>query len=90
MTIEAFACGVAFVGSDSGEIPHVVGDAGRIVAERDEDAWADALAELIDRPDRRRELGARGLQRARSEYAWPVVAQSYLDFFERVLDGPRA
>jgi glycosyltransferase involved in cell wall biosynthesis len=87
MTIEAFACGVPFVGSDSGEIPHVVGDAGLIVGEQDEAAWARALAELIDGKGRRRELGDRGLERARREYAWPVVARRYLDFFERVLDG---
>ena len=40
MIIEAFACGVPVVGSDSGEIPFVIGDAGRVVAETDVAGWA--------------------------------------------------
>jgi glycosyltransferase involved in cell wall biosynthesis len=87
MVAEAFACGVPCVGSDSGEIPHVIGDAGVVVGERDEDGWVRAAADLLKDAGRRRELAARGLERARTEYAWPVVARRYLDFFERVLDG---
>jgi glycosyltransferase involved in cell wall biosynthesis len=86
MTVEAFACGVPFVGSDSGEIPHVVGGDGVIAGERDEAAWERALAVLLQDPARRRELGLRGLERARADYAWPVIARRYLDFFEEVLD----
>jgi phosphatidylinositol alpha-1,6-mannosyltransferase len=85
MIIEAFACGVPFVGSDSGEIPHVVRDAGVIVGEKDEAGWCRALTELLQDPARRQDLAARGLERARTEYAWPVVARRYLDFFEQVL-----
>jgi glycosyltransferase involved in cell wall biosynthesis len=85
MIIEAFACGVPFVGSDSGEIPHVVRDAGVIVGEADEAGWCRALTELLQDPDHCRELAARGLGRARTEFAWPVVARRYLDFFEQVL-----
>ena len=33
MLLEAFAAGVPVIASDSGEIPHVVADAGRIVPE---------------------------------------------------------
>jgi hypothetical protein len=35
---------------------------------------------------RRRDLSSRGLERARTDFAWPVVAKRYLDFFEEVLD----
>ena len=35
MLIEAMACGVPVLASRSGEIPHVVGDAGLLVDERD-------------------------------------------------------
>jgi glycosyltransferase involved in cell wall biosynthesis len=53
MPVDAFACGVPVVGSDSGEIPHVIDDAGSVVPEADEDAWAAILAALLESPGRR-------------------------------------
>lgn len=85
MLVEAFACGVPVIGSDSGEIPHVIGDAGLVVGERDQAGWGEALARLLDSPQQRQELAARGLERAHASYAWPVVARQHLDFFEQVL-----
>jgi glycosyltransferase involved in cell wall biosynthesis len=41
--IEAMACGVPVIGSDSGEIPHVIGNAGLIVPEGDARVLADAI-----------------------------------------------
>jgi phosphatidyl-myo-inositol dimannoside synthase len=89
MVVEAFASGVPFIGSDSGEIPHVVRDAGVIVGERDEAGWARAIADLLNDPRKRGDLAARGLQRAHQEFAWPVVAQRYLDFFDSIVQHDR-
>lgn len=89
MLSEAFACGVPVVASDSGEIPYVVRDAGVIVGEQDEAGWTVALSELLENPARRAELTRRGLERARTVYAWPTIAQHYLDFFAELLDGAR-
>jgi len=85
MLAEGFACGVPVVTSDSGEIPHTAGDAGRVLPEADVESWASALAELLESPERRRELSARGRERAMTRFAWPVVAREHLDFFESVL-----
>jgi glycosyltransferase involved in cell wall biosynthesis len=87
MLLEAFACGVPVVGSDSGEIPHVIADAGRVVGEADRARWAAALAELLDSPARRADLAARGRARAEAAFAWPVVARRHLDFFDELLAG---
>jgi glycosyltransferase involved in cell wall biosynthesis len=90
MLVEAFACGVPVIGSDSGEIPHVLGDAGLVAREGDEAAWGRALAGLLESPARRGELAVRGMERARARFAWPVVARQHLDFFERLVDCPIA
>jgi glycosyltransferase involved in cell wall biosynthesis len=87
MIVEAFASGTPLVGSDSGEIPHVVKDAGVIVGEKDDHGWAEQITALINDGQRRSELAARGLQRAREEFAWPVVARRYLEFFEATLSS---
>jgi glycosyltransferase involved in cell wall biosynthesis len=84
MLLEAMASGVAVVASDSGEIPHVVEDAGRIVPEADEAAWVAALGALTADAALRRDLADRGLARVHSVYDWPIVARQFLDFFREV------
>lgn len=85
MLAEGFACGVPVLTSDSGEIPHTTGDAGGVLPEADAAAWTSALSELLESPDRRREMSARGRERAVSRFSWPVVAREHLDFFESLL-----
>jgi glycosyltransferase involved in cell wall biosynthesis len=85
MLVEAMACGVPVIGSDSGEIPYVLADAGVIVPEADADAWRAAIASLLGDVLRRRDHSARGLARARERFAWPVIARAHLDWFEEVL-----
>jgi glycosyltransferase involved in cell wall biosynthesis len=87
MLIEAFACGVPVVASDSGEIPYVVGDAGVIVAERDEVGWRSAIERLLGDGDQRRRLSARGRDRAVSQFDWAVVARQHANFFQQVVEG---
>ena len=82
--IEAMGCGVAVIGSDSGEIPNVVGEAGLIVPEGDPARLRAALAELAD-PPRRQVLIARGLDRVRAQYTQRRIAEATRDFYDRVL-----
>ncbi len=74
------------VGSDSGEIPGVVGDAGLIVGERDVAAWTRTLAELLTDDSGRRVLAERGRARAETTFAWPVVGRQHLAFFDWILN----
>jgi glycosyltransferase involved in cell wall biosynthesis len=85
MLIEAMACGVPIIASDSGEIPYVVRDAGVLIPEDDLVRWTERIDGLIADSAMRADLAARGLARARSEFSWPVVARRHLDFFEGLL-----
>ncbi len=85
MLTEAMACGVPVLASRSGEIPHVVGDAGMLLEESDVDGWARAIALVMAEPARRREMADRGLRRSRLEFAWPVVARQHLAFFDELV-----
>ena len=79
--VEAMAAGVPVVGSSSGAIPEVIGDAGLVVPERDPHALAQAIDRILTEPGLRQTLVVRGRQRARDHYAWPVIAGQTLDLF---------
>jgi len=87
MLIEAMACGIPTAASNSGEMPAVVGDAGRVLPEGDSAGWATALDTLLDDSAARAELSRRGRNRAVAAFAWPVVARRHLEFFDALLEG---
>ncbi|MCA9201135.1 MAG: glycosyltransferase family 4 protein, partial [Planctomycetales bacterium] len=62
MLVEAFASGVPVIASDSGEIPFVVGQAGKILSETDVDAWTQAIEQLLEDSALRTTMKARGFQ----------------------------
>jgi glycosyltransferase involved in cell wall biosynthesis len=84
MLIEAMACGVPVLASRSGEIPHVLAEAGVLVAEDDTASWTAEIARLLGDAAVRRDLSGRGIERARTRFAWPVIARAHLDFFEEL------
>src|SRR5439155_533289 len=90
MLIEAFACGVPVIGSDSGEIPYVIGDAGYVLPENDATAWTETITTLLHSPQLRNDFSQRGLQRAHDKFSWTKVAHDYLDFFSELIEGKAA
>ncbi|WP_334790829.1 glycosyltransferase family 4 protein [Nostoc sp.] len=87
MLIEAFACGVPVIGSDSGEIPDVIQDAGLVVGEKDESGWVAAISDLLNSASQRQELAHKGLERSHTFYTWPIIAKQHLQFFNELLDN---
>ena len=79
--VEAMAAGVPVVGSSSGAIPEVIGDAGLVVPEGDSRALAHAIDRVLTEPDLRQTLVERGRKRVQDHYAWPVIADQTLDLF---------
>ncbi len=90
MVIEAFACRVPVVVSDSGEPRFVVGDAGKVVPEADVNAWTETLGALLESPSERERLGEAGYQRCLERYTNEVVARARLDFYRQLMDLPQA
>ena len=82
--IEAMACGVPVLGSDSGEIPHVIGKAGLIFPEGDGAALRDRLQQLLDNPDYRAGLGRQGHERALQHYTNTALAREQLAFYQQL------
>ncbi len=84
--IEAMACGVPVVGSSSGEIPQVIGDAGLVFPEGDAGALAAALGRLASDPKLRSELAQRGRGRVLAHYTQAKVAADTFQAYRMVLN----
>ncbi|MBV9848931.1 MAG: glycosyltransferase [Armatimonadetes bacterium] len=87
VVIEANACGTPVIGSRSGAIPEVVGNAGLIVPEKDPVALAAAIRDLADNPHRRNELGAIGRAQVEAKFTWARVADQMHDIYSQILDS---
>jgi glycosyltransferase involved in cell wall biosynthesis len=83
--IEAMACGVPVIGSDSGEIPTTIGEAGMVFSEGDADGLAAQIARLYNDPVLRMGLGEKARKRAAENFSTSKVGTLYREFFERVL-----
>jgi glycosyltransferase involved in cell wall biosynthesis len=81
VALEAMACGVPVVASDSGSLPEVVGDAGILVPPGDADALVKAL-ESLDRADA--ELLGRAARERSLHWSWPSVAERQRELYEQV------
>jgi len=79
MLIEAFACGVPVIASDSGEIPHLIADAGSIVPEHDVVQWSIEIERYMRDPMLRSKMAALGLTRAQ-RYSVHQVARLNKEF----------
>jgi glycosyltransferase involved in cell wall biosynthesis len=78
------ANGVAVIGSDSGALPEIIGDTGRIVPEEDVAALASVLQELHADRSQCERLGAAGRRRIMEEFSDTAVAGKTLDFWRSV------
>jgi glycosyltransferase involved in cell wall biosynthesis len=85
--IEAMSCGVPVIGSSSGEIPRVIGDAGLIYPEGDVAALAAAIRRLVDDPALAAGLGQRGRARVLERYTQAALAQQYYAVYRSMLEG---
>lgn len=82
--IEAMACGVPVIGSDSGAIPETIGDAGLIFQQNDVEELTACLKRLREDESLRAELASKGRQRALERYTWKRFAESLVGFYREI------
>jgi len=87
--LEAIACGCPVIASDTPSLVEVLGGAGLHAAVGDATELANQIRRMQD-PVLRRELSARGLERAR-DFDWDRTAKATLEIYEEAaLAGPRS
>ncbi|MEI6239039.1 MAG: glycosyltransferase [Planctomycetia bacterium] len=78
---EAMLMGLPIVGSTSGAIPEVIGDAGLLFPEGDAKALAEKLRTLKDDPDNWRNLSVRARARAETYFTPRAMATQLVNLF---------
>ena len=82
--LEAMACGVPVITSNTSSLLEVVGDAAITIDPYDVNGLASAITSVLENPDLQRELRIKGLLRAKS-FSWSKAAKETYDLYEEVL-----
>ncbi len=79
--IELMSCEVPVIGSDSGSIPEVIGEAGRIFPEHDLQACLAHINALLFSPQECERLGAAGRKRVMESYSVAIMSERLLEMY---------
>jgi len=82
---EAMSCEVPVIGSDSGEIPIVLGDCGLIFKEGDADDLSSKINRLINNSDMRDELAKKGRQRVLEKFTQEKAARETYKIYQKLM-----
>ena len=86
--VEAMACGVPVIGSNSGEIPQVIGDAGLVFPEGEDEVLAIRLQQLLADPALCADLSQRGRQRVLERYTQAHIARETYEVYQKMFLTP--
>jgi glycosyltransferase involved in cell wall biosynthesis len=85
VAVEAMSCGVPVVGSDSGEIPAVLGGAGLVFPEGQAAELAARLDALLCSPEDRERLAGAGRERVLEYFTTERVAEQHFAIYRALL-----
>lgn len=86
---EAMACETPVIGSDSGAIPDVIGDAGLVFPEGNAPELAARVRQLLEGPQLYATLAARGRQRVLENYTQEQIARQTFEVYQEILTGEK-
>jgi glycosyltransferase involved in cell wall biosynthesis len=84
--LEAMACGVPVITSDSSSLPEVVKGVGIMLAPTDIKAWIEAMHSVLTKPELANDMSTKGLERAKL-FSWEKTALQTHEAYKEVLSS---
>ncbi len=84
--VEAMACGVPVIGSSSGAIPEVIGNAGMVFPEGDVESLKEAISRVAGDESLREELSKKGRERVLSRFTHSIVAEASVGLYRSIIE----
>ena len=82
---EAMSCGIPLVATNGGSLPEVVGDAGIIVQHSNPGSLVNALKDLLNSPEKQKELSHKGRERVLERFTWKRAAKELVEVYKEAI-----
>ena len=82
---EAMSCGIPLVATNGGSLPEVVGDAGIIVQHSNPRSLVNALKDLLNSPEKQKELSYKGRERVLERFTWKRAAKELVEVYKEAI-----
>jgi len=84
--LEAMACGVPVISSNTSSLPEVVGDAGILLDPKDANSWVKNIKKILDNKEFAKTLSKKGLIQAK-KFSWEKCAKETIKVYKEVING---
>ena len=81
--LEAMACGVPVITSNTSSLPEVVGDAGIMINPTDVNSLCDSIYNLLNDMELQNRMRTKGLERSKL-FSWEKAANEILEIYEEL------
>ena len=89
--LEAMACGIPVIGSDTGGIPDIIkdGETGLLVRQKDSQDLVKQIIRLLTDEDLRKKMVRNAHDLIETQFSWEVIAKRFIEIYRHVLTGKR-
>ena len=85
--LEAMACGLPVIGSDTGGIPDIIknGETGLLFRQKDSPDLANQIIRLLTDEDLRKKMVANARNLIETQFSWEIVAERFMEVYHGVI-----
>lgn len=82
--LEAMACSLPVVASDTTAIPEVIGSAGQLVPPKDPNSLSKAIREILANPELQQQMESESVNRIKNMFSWRDTTNELLEIYKKI------